>query len=78
MDRILLIKIRDKINIIYICIYLLLFDIYCYLIFILIAPTIANNKINNDIISHMNKFVYIMLPMAIISVLSINEPSQVL
>ena len=43
-----------------------------------IGATIANNKINNDIISHMNKFVYIMLPMAIISVLSINEPSQVL
>jgi hypothetical protein len=42
------------------------------------APTIANNKINNDIISHINRLVYIILPIAIISVFSINEPSHVL
>ena len=46
------------------------------LIFIIIAPTIDSNKTNEDIISHIEKLVYNIFPILIISCVSAMEPSH--
>ena len=40
------------------------------------APTIANNSINKDIINHKDILVYNILPIAVISIFSIIKPSH--
>ena len=43
-----------------------------------IAPTIANNNINKDIINHKDILVYNILPITTISMFSDRNPSHVL
>ena len=47
-----------------------------FFILIIIAPTIANNNIKEEIINHIEKLVYNIFPILIISWVSLIEPSH--